>query len=134
MKDPTYQIRKHYIDLLAGISVDVVNIATFDKEPPFVFVSTRSQEQSTKTSESHQVTTTFNIIVKNDGDWGGDKQAEDIANEILPLVKNGSYGSTTDFKIVTCMIESSDPISETTETGRVIQKVIAVNNYVSRLN
>jgi len=134
MKDPTYQIRKHYIDLLAGISVDVVNIATLNKEPPFVFVTTRSQEESTKTSESHQVTTTFNIIVKNDGDWGGDKQAEDIANEILPLVKNGSYSSTTDFKIVTCMIESSDPISETTETGRVIQKVIAVNNYVSRLN
>ena len=131
MIDPTFQIRKHYIDLL-DISVPVVNMASLGTEPPFVYVSTRSQEQSTKNSESHQTTTTINIIVKTDGDWGGDKMAEDIANEITPLVKIVPYGETDDFKIVTCRVEASDPITQINETGRVIQKVLTIVNYVSR--
>lgn len=78
------------------------------------------------------VTTTFNIIVKTDGDWGGDKLAEDIAAQVLPLVKTKPYGTTDNFQIVTCTLESSDPISQITETGRVIQKVLTINNYVSQ--
>ena len=131
MIDPTFQIRKRYIDLL-DISVPVVNMASIDTEPPFVVVSTRSQEQGTKTSESHQTTTTINIIVKTDGDWGGDKLAEDIANEITPLVKSRPYGDTQDFKIVTCRVEASAPLTQITETGRVIQKVLTIVNFVSR--
>ena len=132
MKDPTLQIRAHYIDLL-DISVPVYNMATLSAEPPFVIISTRSQQAVNKTSFDHTVTTTMNIIVKTDGDWGGDKLAEDIANEILPLVTTRPYGQTDDFKIITNTVEASDPISEVTETGRAISKVITIENYVSQL-
>jgi len=131
MIDPTFEIRKYYIELLSDISVDAVNIATQDKEPPFVYISTRAQWQGTKTSESYLVSTTFNIVVKTDGNWGGDKLAEDIAAEITPLL--GSGDTTENFKIVTMTIEASDPIGQMTETGRVIQKVIVVQNLVSRI-
>jgi hypothetical protein len=132
MTDPTLQIRAYYIDLL-DITVPVYNMATLSEEPPFVIISTRSQQSVNKTSFDHMVTTTLNIIVKTDGDWGGDKMAEDIANEIMPLISARPYGETDNFEITTCTVEASDPISEVTETGRVISKVITIENYVSQL-
>ena len=78
----------------------------------------------------HRVTTTFDIIVTSDGDWGGDKMAEDISNEIMPLIM--PLGNTTDFRIVSANVEGNDPLPELYTTGRVIRKVVTLNNLVSQ--
>ena len=133
MTDPSYEIRKHYIDLL-DISVPVLNYAT-TQEPPFVIVSVSASGAGTKTSYEWDVITTMDIIVKTDGNWGGDKMADDIANEIMTLLDNKpDYGTTDTFKIVTQQITGSTPLAEITDIGRVIQKTITINNYVSQLN
>jgi hypothetical protein len=132
MIDPTLQIRTHYIDRLAGISCPVFNMPQQTDKPPFVVVTTRSNQESLTKCEMyiHRVTTTFDIIVTSDGDWGGDKMAEDISNEIMPLVM--PLGSTTDFRIVSANVEGNDPLPELYTTGRVIRKVITLNNLVSQ--
>lgn len=133
MTDPSYEIRKHYIDLL-DISVPVLNYAT-TQDPPFVIVTTAAVGAGTKNSYEWEVTTTMDIIVKTNGNWGGDKMADDIANEIMTLIDNKpDYGDTTTFKIVTQEITGSSPIADITETGRIIQKTITITNYVSQLN
>jgi hypothetical protein len=137
MIDPTFQIRKYYVDLLSGISVPVVNIETAGASS-FVVVSSRAQAGGTKGGFDHFVSTVFEIVVKTSGNYGGDKMAEDIAAEITPLVvgsrPNPIYGQTENFKIITCQVESSDPFHELSNTGRTIRKVIQITNYVTQLN
>jgi hypothetical protein len=132
MIDPTLQIRQYYINRLSGISCPVFNMPQQTDKPPFVVVTTRSNQESLTKCEMyiHRVTTTFDIVVNTDGDWGGDKMAEDIANEITPLIM--PLGNTADFRIVTASIEGSDPLPELYTTGRIIRKVIILTNLVSQ--
>ena len=132
MIDPTLQIRQHYLSRLAGISCPALNMPQQTQKPPFVVVTTRSNQESLTKCESfiHRVTTQFDIIVNTDGDWGGDRMAEEIANEILPLVM--PLGNTANFRIVTAAIEGSDPLPELYSTGRVIRKVVILTNLVSQ--
>lgn len=134
MIDPTLEIRQHYLNRIAGISVSAFNMPQQTDRPPFVVVTTRaSQQQLTKCENKHwEVTTTFDIVVLTDGDYGGDKAAEDIANEIMPLIM--VLGQTANFRIVTQNVEASDPQPEIYTTGRVIRKVILMSNFVSQLN
>lgn len=131
--EPTLEVRQFFIAALGGISCPALNMPTQDQKPPYVLISTRStQEQLTKCPKpTYRITTTFDIIVANDGDWGGDKQAEDIANEMLPLIMMD--GQTANFNILFSHIDSSDPMPELYSTGRVIRKVINVINFVTQL-
>jgi len=132
MIDPTLEIRQHYVTRLAGLSVPVFNMPQQTDRPPFVVITTRAaQQQLTKCVQRHwDVTTTFEIIVLTDGDWGGDKAAEDIANEMMPLVE--PLGNTTNFQVVTCNVEATAPQAEIYSTGRLIRKVIIISNFVSQ--
>ena len=78
------------------------------------------------------VTTTFDIVVLTDGDYGGDKAAEDIANEMMPLIE--PFGDTANFRIATFLVEASVAQAELYSTVRVIRKVIILSNFVSQLN
>jgi len=133
MTDPTFEIRQHYLILLGGISVPVGNIFQATTAPPFVVVNTRANYAGTKDSWEWNVTTTFDIVIKTSGDWGGDEAAEQIANEIVPLIIAGrpDYPNTPNFKIVTCNVTASDPFLEQIGMGKVIRKVLQVENYVS---
>ena len=136
MIDPTLEIRRYYVELLAGISATVGNIFPATQAPPFVVISTRANESGTKNTFDFTVTSTFDIVCKTSGDWGGDKLAEDIANEIMPLLigTRGYYGRTENFQIVTCTVEASDPFLELIGTGKVVRKILQVQNYVSLIS
>ncbi len=133
MIDPTLEIRKHYLSRLLSLSVPAFNMPKQTVRPPFVVVSTRATQQTlTKCNGRHwQVDTTFDIIVLSDGDWGGDKAAEDIANEMMPLVE--PLSETVNFRIVNSNVDASDPQPEIYSTGRVIRKQIILTNFVSQL-
>jgi len=134
MIDPTFEIRRHYVTILAGISVPVINLPTQVLTPPYVTLSTRSREEPGKCSYHYTVTTTIDIVVKTSGDYGGDLMAESIANEILPLVAHkGNLGSTANFAIITAKVESSDPLDELNTQGRIIRKVIQIENFVQQI-
>ena len=134
MIDPTLEIRQHYLSRLAGLSVPAYNMPQQTIRPPFVVVTTRAMQiQLTKCeTRNWDVTTTFDIVVLTDGDYGGDKAAEDIANEMMPLIE--PLGDTANFRIATFQVEASDPQAELYTTGRVIRKVIILSNFVSQLN
>jgi hypothetical protein len=72
-------------------------------------------------------------VVKTGGDVGGDRAAEDIANEIIPILLGlrPIYGNTTNFKIVTLTVESSDPFLDLSGTGKTVRKLIQIDNFVS---
>jgi len=133
MIDPTLEIRQEYLTRLAGLSVPVFNMPQQTDRPPFVVITTRAtQVQQTKCpTRNWDVTTNFEIIVLTDGDWGGDKAAEDIANEMMPLIE--PLGVTTNFKLITGNVEATDPQTELYQTGRVIRKVVIVSNFVSQI-
>jgi hypothetical protein len=141
MKEVTTEVRKHFIDTISplvvnGQSVPVINLATNAQPTPFVLVATRANGAGTKCDRDWSVTTTFDIIIKTSGDWGGDKQAEDIANEIYEKIDSSrpTYATTDNFQIITQTVEAADPFLEQFNNGRVIRKTIIINNYVSKLN
>jgi hypothetical protein len=134
MIDPTKEVRQFYLALLNGtISVPVRNFATAQLAPPFVVVSTRANYAGTKDSFEYNCTTILDIVVKTGGDVGGDRAAEDIANEIIPILLGlrPIYGNTTNFKIVTLTVESSDPFLDLSGTGKTVRKLIQIDNFVS---
>jgi hypothetical protein len=141
MKEVTTEIRKYFIDIIKpltvnGVDIAVINLATQSQSTPFVLVATRANGVGTKCDRDWNVSTTFDIIVKTSGDWGGDKQTEDIANEIYQKIDSNrpTYGITDNFEIITQTVESADPFLEQFNNGRVLRKTIIINNYVSKLN
>jgi hypothetical protein len=139
MKEVTTEIRKHFIDAVSpltvnGQSITVLNMATAAQKMPFVLISTSATGDGSKCSRDWLVTTTFDIVVKTSGDWGGDKLTEDIANEIYEKIDSGrpEYGTTDNFTIVTQTVEAADPFLEQYNNGRVLRKTIICQNYVSQ--
>jgi hypothetical protein len=140
MKEVTTQIRQHHIDtvtplVIGGVNIPVKNMVNTTQNTPFVIVNTRATGGGTKCDRDWLVTTNMEIIVKTDGDWGGDKLAEDIANEIYTKIDSSrpSYGTTADFTITTQTVEAADPLLEQFNNGRVIRKVVVIENYVSQI-
>jgi hypothetical protein len=136
MIDPTLEIRAHYLNLIGDISIPVGNVFVSTQSPPFVVVTTRAAYTGTKNSWEWVVTTMFDIVMKTDGDWGGDQMAETVANEIVHrlLSTRPNYPGTLNFQIVTANIEASDPFLEQTQTGKVIRKILQLENYISLRN
>lgn len=141
MKEVTTQIRQHHIGLIEplivnGQTIPVRNMISTTQSLPFVIVATRATGDGTKCTRDWLVTTNLEVVVKTDGDWGGDKLAEDIANEIYEKIDGSRpvYGTTADFNITTQTVEAADPILEQFNNGRVIRKVVVIENYVSQLN
>ena len=139
MKEVTTEIRKHFIDTVTPLTVNgqaitVLNMATAAQATPFVLISTSATGDGSKCSRDWLVTTTFDIVVRTSGDWGGDKLTEDIANEIYEKIDSGrpEYGTTANFTIVTQTVEAADPFLEQYNNGRVLRKTIICQNYVSR--
>ena len=140
MKEVTTQIRQFHIDTITplivnGQNITVRNMVESSQSMPFVIVVTRATGAGTKCDRDWLVTTNMEIIVKTDGDWGGDKIAEDIANEIYTKIDSSrpTYGTTDDFTITTQTVEAADPLLEQFNNGRVIRKVVVVENYVSQI-
>lgn len=136
--DPTYQIRKHYIDMLSAVAgmPTVVNYATLDIEPPFVRVNVSASYQGTKCSHSWNATTQMFVVVKAPGDWGGDALTEEISNLILTTIHATTplYGTTDNFKLVTQVVTVNDVDSQLTPTGRVFLKQLVIESFIDQIN
>lgn len=141
MKEVTTEIRQHHIDAVTPLTVNgqaipVRNMVETTQSLPFVIVSTRATGAGTKCTRDWNVTTNMEIVVKTEGDWGGDKLTEDIANELYEKIDSSRpiYGTTANFEIVTQTVEAADPLLEQFNNGRVIRKVIVIENFVSQIN
>jgi len=135
MKEVARQVRTYYIDKLIPLQVDgqtipVVNIAVGNTKTPFVIINSSAAQDGTKCTVDWNVTTTMQIVTKTTGNYGGDAMTEAIVNEIYDKIER-PYGETTDFKIVTQIVESDSPSLEIYNNGRVILKTLTINNYVS---
>ena len=136
MKDPTYQIRQHFINLISPVTgCPVVNYATQGITPPYVRVSVTASDASVKCSRSWNTTTQIFIVVKTGGDYGGDAMTETIANAILLKITENlpNYGATTDFAIVTQTITVNDVYDEITDSGRMFIKQLSVQNFIDQI-
>ena len=136
MKDPTFEIRKYYIDALQPVlDVQVVNYATAGVEPPYVLVMTRAEYEGTMTTRLWIMTTEITIVVKAGGDLGGDAMTEKYSEMILErLFQSDTYGATANFDIITQLVRNIETDYEVLQDGRLLLKKIQIENYVEQKN
>jgi hypothetical protein len=138
--DPTQEIRKHYIDLLSGLTVGskavpVYNLAQVAQKPPYVLIfGGTSEDANTKGGFSDTVTVNVQVHTSFEGDYGGEKFADDVIIEIIDRrFQDGAvYGSTDNFDIVTCRYSIAETARIQTNTSVHILKTIQFTHFVSQ--
>lgn len=141
--DPQKEIRKHYIDLLTGIQVrgkeiPVINLAKVGQQLPYILVFGGSSESAdTKGSYNDQVTVNVQVHTDYKGNYGGESWADEITEAILerryPDETPGIYGSTENFKIVTCTRNINETARIETSTSVHILRQITFNHFVKQI-
>lgn len=140
--DASLEIRQHYISLLSGISynsrvVPVINLAKVFSKLPYILVFGVSVDPAnTKNSYNDNVTVTIQVHTEFSGNFGGEKAADTIVNEIInkryPENKPGDYGETNNFKIVTCTHQVNESARVQNTSSVQIIKTITFNHYISQ--
>jgi len=139
-KDPTYEIREHYIRLLSGMvvkskSVPVYNLAQVAHKPPYVMVfGGTAESQDTKSGYSGSITVNIQVHTIYEGDYGGEKFADEVVHEIIRrrYDNTGYYGSTENFDIITCIYTVEEAVRIQSATAVHILKSIQFNHFITQ--
>lgn len=135
MKDCSKNLRIAYLTALSGISVTV-----YDRVPntvsgnyvrigPFVGL-----DDSEKTRFGQIVTQDVEVIAKYDADMGGKEETDDIADEIIDIIRTRSQlDLTPTFNIIVTTLDSTSIFEEETEKEYVYRRVIRFRHLIEQL-
>lgn len=138
MKYPVSKVKSAiYTALNGNISVanmrgaGTVSVSIYDNlipkgatYPYIVMQNFRTIEVGTKTSFSTEVTGVLNVVTASDGDYGGGKQSEDIANEITQIINSDAPLSVTGHKNFVTVLESVDERIDNDGTNLLFRKLL----------
>jgi len=142
-KDATKEIRKHYVELLAGLevnskSIPVFNLAKVNSKPPYILIfGGTSENNDTKNGFSDNITVNVQVHTSFTGDFGGEEFADDVVNEIIERRYDqstpGVYGSTENFNIITCTRNIQEAARIETPTSVHILRQIQFSHFIEQI-
>jgi len=141
MNDPGEALRKGYYTALNGnITVNSANVPVYDRVPnnigyPFIKLSTQTTTDiSDKTAFMTNNTIVIDIVTGYDGNDGGKADSDDIANQVLGLIRTRSSGyidlTADGFNIVTTTLDSSNTIEENKDTHYIYRRVLTFRHII----
>lgn len=139
MKDCFYELRKAYFDRLNNIIVNGTKIPFYDIVPttadePYIYVlDCTTNEEGDKTDYGQEVTITINIVQKYDNSKGGHKEVDNIASEVIRLIRTRSSGylTMTNHYIIVTTLDNSVSLTEQTEKGKLVTRSVRFRHTIS---
>lgn len=143
MKDIELPLRTGYFNLLNGIVVDGKSIPVFDMQAPFpeqtpyiIIEGILPISGNTKDSFGYEVTVDLLIYTSFQGDFGGRKSGDLIANAVLGLVipTPGKSGvSAAGFNVYMAKHVGSNPEMSSSDTKRTYRKRLTIEHLAEQL-
>jgi len=136
MRNTSKPLRTAYLAALAGISVPI-----YDKRAPMdapdhyvVIADQRSSEEPVKGKFISNARINLDIVTEFKT-GGGMELSEDIANEILTIIRNGEQlDLSPDFQVVTCKKEDEFSLVEDTPSSTIYRTILTFEHKINQLN
>jgi hypothetical protein len=147
MLDPTLELREAYIDKLSTLQIQGVTIPVYDEfmgatvasigyATAYCLVTNQTaQDILIKTRFYNDCSIQVDIVTKYPKNKGGKKLSEQIANEILKLIRTGNtsdYPTMPNFQIVTCQLLINQGINEENTANTVFRKILGFTHKIKQ--
>ena len=140
MKNPSYQLRTALYTLLNGtISINSATVPAYDVVPrtvdfPYIRIGeTYVIENSDKTHDGTTVAVDIYAVTGYEGDYGGQKDSDDISNGILLLVNSKTNPTLSGFSAYITELVSSNTLTERTETHILITNILRLRFNIQQI-
>jgi len=147
MFDPSLQLREAYISKLSTLQVSGVTIPVYDElmgstvanigyaEAYCIVTNQTAQDILIKCGFYNDCSIQIDIVTKFPKNKGGKKLSEQIANEILKLIRTGNtsdYPAMADFQIVTCQLIINQGILEENVDSTAFRKILGFTHKIQQ--
>jgi hypothetical protein len=147
MFDPSLELREAYIDKLSTLQIQGVTIPVYDEfmgatvasigyATAYCLVTNQTaQDILIKTGFYNDCSIQVDIVTKFPKNKGGKKLSEQIANEILKLIRTGNtsdYPTMANFQIVTCQLLINQGINEENTANTVFRKILGFTHKIKQ--
>ncbi len=149
MFDPTLELREAYIDKLSTLEIMGESIPVYDEfmgatvanigyaQAYCLVTNQTAQDILIKTGFYNDCSITIDIVTKFPKNKGGKKLSEQIANEVLQLIRTGNtsdYPAMTNFQIVTCQVVTNQGLIEENTANTVFRKILGFTHKIKQIN
>lgn len=149
MLDPTLELREAYIDKLGTLQILGETIPVYDEfmgatvanigyaQAYCLVTNQTAQDILIKTGFYNDCSITVDVVTKFPKNKGGKKLSEQIANEVLQLIRTGStsdYPAMTNFQIVTCQLLTNQGLIEENTANTVFRKILGFTHKIKQIN
>ena len=147
MFDPTLELREAYIDKLSTLQISGVTIPVYDEmmgatvanigyaQAYCLVTNQTAQDILIKCGFYNDCSIQVDIVTKYPKNKGGKKLSEEIANEVLKLIRTGStsdYPTMPNFQIVTCQLLINQGINEENTANTVFRKILGFTHKIKQ--
>jgi hypothetical protein len=147
MFDPSLELREAYITKLSTLQISGVTIPVYDEfmgasvasigyATAYCLVTNQTaQDILIKTGFYNDCSIQVDIVTKFPKNKGGKKLSEQIANEVLQLIRTGStsdYPTMANFQIVTCQLLINQGINEENTANTVFRKILGFTHKIKQ--
>ena len=147
MFDPSLELREAYIDKLSTLQIQGVTIPVYDEmmgatvasigyATAYCLVTNQTaQDILIKTGFYNDCSIQVDIVTKFPKNKGGKKLSEEIANEVLKLIRTGStsdYPTMPNFQIVTCQLLINQGLNEENTANTVFRKILGFTHKIKQ--
>jgi hypothetical protein len=147
MFDPSLELREAYIDKLSTLQIQGVTIPVYDEfmgatvanigyATAYCLVTNQTaQDILIKCGFYNDCSIQIDIVTKYPKNKGGKKLSEEIANEVLKLIRTGStsdYPTMANFQIVTCQLLINQGLNEENTANTVFRKILGFTHKIKQ--
>jgi hypothetical protein len=134
MKNPNKEIRALIYGILSsGQATPVFNAVLKATQPPYIFIGSQTfGKVGLKDTDTGNHTINIDVVTRFTDDYGGDKEANDITNDIQEALDTLAGQTTDNFTIITNNIDTSDMIYATDGAGRIVRQLTTIRNFVQQ--
>jgi hypothetical protein len=143
MLDPAEKLREAYFTALNGNLTDLAsaNVPLYDRVPSnvgnkYVYVSdyTVNDSLTDKQEFGFECTITLVAVCKYNGDTGGKKEADRIAEQITTLIRTRSYLDLgSEFNMITAQLDASNTFEKQLNGGYEVSRVLKFRHLVAEI-
>lgn len=135
MRDVKKPLRGAYILALAGISVPVYDkfVPSTNISDTYVVITNQTdlEVNFNKCGSEHQPTVVLDIVHRTT-EQGGSRYCDDVADEILQIVPEGTL-SIPGFEVKDSRVVGDDDLSEYTSTLKVYRRILRFQHTVKEI-
>lgn len=149
MFDPSLELREAVISKLSTVAITGVTIPVYDEfmgatvaeigyaQAYCLVTNQTAQDILIKCGFYNDCSITIDIVTKYPKNKGGKKLSEQIANEVLQLMRTGNtqdYPVMANFQIVTCKLIINQGIIEENTGNTVFRKLLGFQLKIKQIN